>query len=712
MCWHSSPKLNGAGLIIEKATIDFYKTKIIGSYHRWYKNTHKGRSPKSDFVLLTQQAYCELEPPDRRMCKEVTIVRPKDEPRFYSGDVNRIQQRGRMYAFLQKIGFAENKWYERIDEVYIPPLEYTNILRTLNRNKIVFITGTREYGKTFTAIRLLWDFYNKGFEPRWFTGRTPRERDEIERHLENITSELKPNHIIYFEDPFGKTKYEKRENLEREIGSIIEITRKVENAYVIIKSREEVFKEFQKEKISLEELVKFEETLNVKKPSYNHDKRKDILLKWAEVQECKWFGNSQSRDFILKQIEDETILPTPLSLKDFTIATVNIERINELAAQLGEKSRETARAFADEIRNMTHDKILFLAFLFISQDFTINYVKELYQTSTKMLNIENAWECDRVINWFKNDKINIRCGKLEFAHASYYDTLQYLLIDDGYISWINERIISRLLLYLSERNEVLWETAWFLADNFRRLAPEIAYKLLVKLSNIDEVSDAISWCVAINYDVIPHDIRNGVMVNISEMDQAVYGITQILLDHFNDLADDLRAGLLKKALEYGPTARYAIQELFRNFHDISAAAISEITYRVSENEDAVSNVLSTAREVLFVSDDFPENVSDNLLRILANPIEVDHGGWTSEEYEDSGYDDCLLFAKFMTYLKDYHSRFVEHKDEVQEGPSRKEEEDGDEDDEEEENGDRGRYEEDQVRDNEHDSNYDYEDEED
>jgi len=67
--------------------------------------------------------------------------------------------------------------------------------------------------------------------------------------LENISAELKPGHIIYFEDPFGKTEYERREGLEREIGTIIETVKQVEDIYVIITSREEVFKEFEKEKI-------------------------------------------------------------------------------------------------------------------------------------------------------------------------------------------------------------------------------------------------------------------------------------------------------------------------------------------------------------------------------------------------------------------------------------------------------------------------------
>ena len=84
---------------------------------------------------------------------------------------------------------------------------------------------------------------------------------------------MQPRHIVYFEDPFGKTEYERREGLEREIGTIIDMVKQVEDAYVIVTSREEVFKEFEKEKLSVKDLREFENKLNIKRPSYNYVKR-------------------------------------------------------------------------------------------------------------------------------------------------------------------------------------------------------------------------------------------------------------------------------------------------------------------------------------------------------------------------------------------------------------------------------------------------------
>jgi hypothetical protein len=153
-------RFDGKELIIEKSTIKFLKTKSIGYYHNWYKQKHNNESPKSTFVVLTGSAYRELEPLDRKICQKIEYKYEKDGGKeevitFFAADVDKVQQRGRVFEFLEKIGYAGNKWYGRIDEVYVPPLEYEDMARTLKEKRIVFITGTQEYGKTYTAVRLM-----------------------------------------------------------------------------------------------------------------------------------------------------------------------------------------------------------------------------------------------------------------------------------------------------------------------------------------------------------------------------------------------------------------------------------------------------------------------------------------------------------------------------------------------------------------------------
>ena len=229
-------RFDGTNLIVEDDTIKFYKTNIIGYYHKWYK-IHNKQSPKSTFIVLTESTYHELEPLDRKICQEIKYKKDggKDEVvTFFVADVDKIQRRGRVFEFLEKIGYPGSKLYDRIDEIYVPPSEYEDLAKTLKENRILFITGTPEYGKTYTAVRLMWEFYNRGYEPRWIKGGNKTERNEVGRKLEDIRSELKHGRIIYFEDPFGQIEYEKRYGLERGIGTIKDSVRQVEGAYVII----------------------------------------------------------------------------------------------------------------------------------------------------------------------------------------------------------------------------------------------------------------------------------------------------------------------------------------------------------------------------------------------------------------------------------------------------------------------------------------------
>jgi len=485
-------------LIIEEATIEFLTTYIVNYYRQWYEDHHNRQKVKSTFIVLTESAYQELEPLDRKICTKIEYVHNKKHVEFFLADVDRVQQRGRVFEFLEKIGYAGSKWYDRIEHVYVPPLEYEGIKRTLREKRIVLITGTQEYGKTYTAVRLMWEYYNREYEPRWIKGREGDERIKVRERLENIRAELKPGRIIYFEDPFGKTRYERRESLEREIGILIDTINQVNDAYVLITSREEVFKEFEKEKLCARELKEFEHKLNIKKPSYNYEKRKEILLKWVEEQNPNWFGNEGLRNLVLESMKDKKVLPTPLSIKSFVMATTDIAKGDELEEKIKEKSKETEKAFAKEIKNMTDDKILFLSFLFISSRFQVKFVRAAYQELIGELNLKDAWEFDRVLNWFKDDKIKIFAKYLEFSHPSYLKSLEHFLVEDGYITQINERIFSQLLLKLSEKDEAAGDVAMAVARNFDRLPEDVRNKLLFKLSEKDEAARDLAWAIEDN----------------------------------------------------------------------------------------------------------------------------------------------------------------------------------------------------------------------
>ena len=614
-------RFDGKELIIENSTIKFIKTKIIDYYHDWYKQNHKNESPKSTFITLTESAYLELEPLDRKLCQKIEHKYKNDDEKeevitFFAADVDRVQQRGSVFEFLEKIE-AGSKWYVRIDEVYVPPLEYEDMARTLKEKRIVFITGTPEHGKTFTAIRLMWEFYNSGYEPGWIKGGELTERIEVRRKLEDIRAELKPRHIIYFEDPFGKTKYEQREGLEREIGSIIDIVKQVEDAYVIITSREEVFKEFEKGKGLGKVLKEFERKLNVKKPSYNYEKRKEILLNWAEAENCKWVVNEELKELVLESIEDEKILPTPLSIKDFAVATFDIEKEEELREKIKEKSKETAKAFAEEIKNMTKDKILFLSFLSIYDSLSLEFIRTTYQELVDELDLKDAWVFDRVLNWFRDDKINIDGEDIRFSHPSYSEALKNLLVEDGYFTTINKEIFSKLMLKLAEKRG---HTIFFLmavADNFYELPVDVKTNILLDLLEKDAAAWAVARVVANKPDTLPEDVTAW-LFKLSEYDEAVWEVARAVADNFDKFPDDARNKLLLNLSKKDVAVWAVLFAVVYNLDTFPDDVRNKLLLNLSENDVAVW--WPNEKAIVYNFGKLPENVK-NALDGLPEPLQ-------------------------------------------------------------------------------------------
>jgi hypothetical protein len=324
----------------------------------------------------------------------------------------------------------------------------------------------------------MWDYYDQGYTPRWLRLAEFKDKEgpTIRTSLYDILSKLEPNHILYLEDPFGKTEYESKEALERGIGVIIDRVRQVDRLFVIITSREEVFKQFGTKRLSATDLNEFEQRLNLKRPSYDYEKRRQILLNLAGKEGCAWLGHKNLEELVLKEVK-EGRLPTPFNLRDFAIASARVSEGEELKRIGYIKSEETAKVFAREIGEMTRDKQLFLTFPFIGH-IEIGLTKETYQALVANCGERNPMNFEAVSNWFE-DKIRIAKSLLgysyiEFSHPSYSEALPHLLKDDqGF-----HEIFNNTLLKLSEKDSAAWAVAW----NFDYIPKRVRQKLLSGLS--------------------------------------------------------------------------------------------------------------------------------------------------------------------------------------------------------------------------------------
>jgi predicted negative regulator of RcsB-dependent stress response len=357
--------------------------------------------------------------------------------------------------------------------------------------------------------------------------------------------------------------------------------------------------------------------LNIKKPSYDSEKRKNILLNWAEEENCKWIRNKELKDFVLEAIKDEKGLPTPLSIKNFAVATFDVEKEDELREKIEEKSKETEKAFAEEIKNMTDDKILFLSFPFIYKSFKVEFVRVTYQELVKELNLKYAWEFGRIFNWFYEDKINIREKYIEFSHPSYFEALPYLLVEDGYITRINREIFSKVLLKLSEKDEAAEGVASAVAYNFDEL-PEDVRNLLFKLSEKEEVAWAVALAVAANFGELPENVRNNLLLKLSEKDEAAEGVASAVAYNFDELPEEVRNKLLFKLSEKDEAAEDVASAVAYNFDELPENVRNNLLLKLSEKDEAAEDVASA---VAYNFDELPEDVRNKLLFKLSEKDE-------------------------------------------------------------------------------------------
>jgi hypothetical protein len=531
----------------------------------------------------------------------------------------------KILEFSRKIGSERVKKYERIDELYVPPTNYHNIKESLYKDRILFLTGTQEYGKTYTAVHLLWEYFNKGYEPVWFKGaeENEEERRDVRRRFLNIEKYLKPGNIIYFEDPFGKTEYEVNvdEGIVRNIASIIETIENVEDIYVIITSREEVFKQFEHNITAEIDLRKYEIKMILKTQSYNYEKRKEMLLKWGKIMNCKWLADEDLKNIVFEILGNEGKLPTPLNIEQFALATVNVLEKSKLIDKINAKSKETVKSFANEIKLMSEDKIVFLSFPFISEYFTVDFIKENYLKFIKELNIEEEQDTgkfDRIVDWFKDDKIDINYNEysknkvIRFSHPSYFEAIRIAICENGSLTKAG-KILSNILLKLSHSKDAADSVAKTVGSNLDKLPENVRNELLLKLAESKETAYDAAKAVASNFDKLPEDVRN-ILFKLAENTEAdgYEHVVSAIVDNFDKLPENVR-NILFKLAENKDWGQYIVVIIVYNYNRLPEDA-RNILFKLAENEETAGCV---AYRLIKNFKQLPYNVRTELLRKLA-----------------------------------------------------------------------------------------------
>lgn len=354
------------------------------------------------------------------------------------------------YNFLQLIG-NNNIGYKLIDALFVEPNEYLQIKKSLEEKNIVLIIGDPGIGKTYTAVKLLHEYYKEGYKPIWVMGMSKEDRELQSAKIMNY--EPNEREIVYFEDPFGRTQFERRDDV---LQIFLPLLDRIKNSHskLIVTSRSTVFQSFKNEVPHSELMNEYVEILNIQKPSYSKAKLKQIYENLCNVDTNnglyeKW------RNAIYRAIDrDQLITPIMINQLAGTLQTITTdnqfwERISLL------KSNNLLMVVMNELKMLSVPSriLLFIMFLHGRYLVKLSAINEEYSRTQHLVKDElglpfmSLLSSELTLQKSRIEKIGTKKQALRFVHPMYEEAIGELIQKD--VSSLNVFMICFKSLVLS-----------------------------------------------------------------------------------------------------------------------------------------------------------------------------------------------------------------------------------------------------------------------
>lgn len=610
--------------LIERSTetISNLKTNIIPKYKKFYESEHGEHSLTQTFILFTPEAYEQLD--SKRKCSK-----PYPSAEFYFIEQKEFEKELKVLGFLEKIG-SQRAEYKEIEELYVAPQNYDKIKNTLKEHNIVFIIGDAEMGKTYTAIRLLWEYFKEGYEPVYIREERRREQWELIRHKTEFDGEA-----IYLEDPWGKIEFEKLDSLFKDIGTFITVVKR-NQCKLIVTSREKVFKEFEKRKETSEDLWGYVSELKINL-AYSKESLVEMLKKYIHVFEPAWSINKELTRVAFEAIEKN--LRTPMSIKTLIDYSKDVDDIEGLREGIEKAAEETKKSFATEIKEMfkmgEYDKLLLLSFTYIGVKNEV--AKSCYKDILAELNYDliQARSFDYLIEEFK--EVEISYGHLGYIHPSYTDAFSYALVDNGKPNEFCNNIFSKVLYELSLKDEEPWVIVMTVGNNFDNLPTDVRTELLLFLSGQTEVAEEVAEAIEANFDKHPEEITS-LLLEMSEIETAAGAVAEAIANIFIKLPEKVQK-ILFNLSERDDVAADIAWAVANNCDKIPANISNELLFKFSENDEIAGDF---AGAVVHNFDKLPEDVRIELLLKLS---QKDNAAMEVAFAVEDNFDEILKEAR-------------------------------------------------------------------
>ena len=337
------------------------------------------------------------------------------------------------YDFLQLIG-NNNIGYKLIDNLFVEPNEYLQIKSSLEDKNIVFIVGDPGIGKTYTAVKLLHEYYKEGYKPIWVMGMSKEDRELQSTKIMNY--EPNEKEIVYFEDPFGRTQFERRDDV---LQIFLPLLDKIKHSHskLVVTSRSNVFQSFKNEVPHSELMNEYVETLNIQKPSYSKDKLKQIYENLCKVGANTELYDKWRNSIYLAIDRNQLITPIMVTQLAANLQTITTnkqfwERIFLL------KSNNLLMVVMNELKQLSIPSriLLFIMFLHGRYLVKLSTINEQFDRAQHLVKDEiglpfmSLLSTELTLQKNRIEKIGTKKQALRFVHPMYEEAIGELIQKD------------------------------------------------------------------------------------------------------------------------------------------------------------------------------------------------------------------------------------------------------------------------------------------
>jgi SIR2-like domain len=356
-------------------------------------------------------------------------------------------------VFLKSIDFGKElenprSRYKNLTDLYVKPTEYDEICSKLEKNHIIFIIGEPHLGKTYTAIYLLWQYYQRGYETvnirhdHLVTMLHEKEKS-FERFLLSLMSSKEGSSvIIHLDDPFGETMERRTSEFAKGLNDFLSLSNEYEHLRIIVTSRLDIFGETIAEQ-HYQNIEELEKHLRVH-TSYKSNVLIDILHKYTQFYKPIWSTDEKITQEIDRKLPE--MLPAPHNIEFFVRTSERLTLLEEVLQHI-DKSKEMIRALGGWMSSLSAHEQIFLMWIEIQSTSNILFAND----SASKVNLEVAYRYTLAFlykteqipsipprSFFAaKDKFSMilleskdkesKVGKFDFIHPSYHEAFWYAI---------------------------------------------------------------------------------------------------------------------------------------------------------------------------------------------------------------------------------------------------------------------------------------------